>query len=104
MIKVSVSFNKEKYLELTQKEFQQLLSKTSDNIISDLQEQTPKDTGAAANSWEVLSKDKTSFTVSNDKDYIKYLNAGSSRQAPARFIEQIALNYGKPLGPVVDYE
>jgi hypothetical protein len=32
---------------------------------------------------------------------MEYLNAGSSQQAPARFIERIALNYGAPVGTIV---
>jgi HK97 gp10 family phage protein len=104
MIRVKVQYSKNKYLELTNNEVKKLLENTSSEIIKELQEATPKDTGAAANSWSSNKDKKTSFEVTNDKDYVKYLNAGSSKQAPARFIEQIALTYGTPSGPVVDYE
>ena len=64
---------------------------------------TPKKTGYAASKWvQVRNKSLTKpYTVSNSAPYIQRLNEGSSKQAPANFIETIALRYGKPVGAVV---
>jgi hypothetical protein len=88
-------------------------------LIADLERVTPVDTGYARSRWRLdtvpnsgltfkvsyspylfnlLSKD---FVVSNDADYIKYLNAGSSIQAPAYFVEQAILNNGFKLNSVL---
>jgi len=82
---------KKAFKKQIEREISSKLDSVSKAILSDLKEVTPKDTGAAANSWEVtnLDKEKLSFEINNDKDYIKYLNAGSSQQAPANFIERI---------------
>jgi len=73
-------------------------------IVDELELRTPKDTGEAARSWESITVDKHSFNIVNDEDYIKYLNAGSSKQAPANFIEQTVLQYGTAKGNVVEYD
>lgn len=104
MIKVSFKFNKKELDKQVQKEVSKILVKTSEEIIEDLRLATPKDTGAASESWAKTDQKKLTFEITNDKDYVKYLNAGSSRQAPANFIERVALDYGTPKGPIVDYE
>jgi hypothetical protein len=71
--------------------------------LNELVENTPVDTGLAQASWSLSSDGKT-ITITNNQDYVKYLNAGSSKQAPSMFIEQVLLNYGKPKGPIVTYE
>jgi len=70
-------------------------------MVDDLVAATPIDTGLARASWNVDKKGEV-FNVKNDVDYIQYLNQGTSEQAPARFIETIALQYGRPLGTIVD--
>jgi len=62
---------------------------------------TPIDTGLARHSWGVTKMPHV-YNVKNTVPYIQYLNQGSSKQAPARFIEAIALKYGEPLGTIVD--
>lgn len=64
-----------------------------------LEAATPKDTGFASSRWEV-SGIFPRFRVSNDASYIEFLNRGSSKQAPAFFVESIALRFGKPLGVI----
>lgn len=82
--------------ELTQEEAR----KISRKLFEDLKDKTPVDTGLARDSWVFTEKDKR-FDITNDVEYIKYLNQGSSQQAPARFIESTALKYGKPIGTIV---
>ncbi len=69
-------------------------------MVAELREATPVDTGKARSSWSVTPFSH-SFAVVNDTTYIEYLNQGTSKQAPAYFIESIALKYGKPLGSIV---
>jgi hypothetical protein len=106
MIKTRVTYDKSFLKKELEKEIAGNLKPLSEEIISDLKQATPKDTGAAANSWLVsnLDKEKLSFEINNDKDYIKYLNAGSSQQAPANFIERTVLEYGIPKGAIVEYK
>jgi len=68
-----------------------------------LKRATPKDTGFASGSWHIEGSFPR-FRVRNDASYIEYLNNGSSKQAPAFFIEHIALRFGKPVGAVVTVE
>jgi len=78
------------------------LAKVLKIAVQELEEATPVLTGKAAGSWSVsITGDKGE--IKNSEEYMKSLNAGSSRQAPAFFIERIMLKYGKPQGPVVDY-
>lgn len=70
-------------------------------MFNELREATPVDTGLAKNSWKVSELPK-SFYIENTTEYIQYLNEGSSKQAPSRFIESIALKYGKPFGTIVE--
>lgn len=70
-------------------------------LVTELKDNTPIDTGLARKSWSYSKKEK-SFLITNDTEYIQYLNEGSSKQAPAFFIESIALKYGKPVGSIVE--
>jgi hypothetical protein len=91
------------------------------NTLQDIKEATPVDTGRARNSW-ILTKNKRNFTrtgqgqlsigalgpvpddkietlyITNGVPYIDKLNAGSSSQAPARFIERQLLKTYTPDG------
>lgn len=75
--------------------------KTVNKMKSELVRETPIDTGLARASWNVERQDKN-FNLENTAEYIEYLNQGSSKQAPAYFIETVALKYGKPLGTIVE--
>ena len=77
------------------------LLKVSRSMIQDLKEATPVDTGKARESW-VMRQEKQSVVIENTTEYIKYLNEGSSKQAPARFVERIAMQYGTPLGAITE--
>jgi hypothetical protein len=90
-----------------------------EKLVTDLQLKTPIDTGYARSRWSIdtvpnsgmsfrvkyspyvfnfLSKD---FVISNDADYIKYLNRGSSQQAPSFFIEQTILNHSFKVNNII---
>lgn len=67
---------------------------------TELQNKTPVDTGLARSSWEIKEENQN-YNIENNVEYIQYLNEGSSKQAPAYFIESTALKYGVPIGPIV---
>jgi hypothetical protein len=75
------------------------------DLKEDLKEATPVDTGEARDGWEVVQTGPKEFSLVNDVEHIKYLNAGSSEQAPAFFIERTILeNKGVvPNGAIVEY-
>jgi hypothetical protein len=55
-------------------------------LVDKLKEATPVDTGNARDNWKTDGK-----VIYNEVDYIENLNAGSSRQAPAYFVERTLL-------------
>jgi len=86
--------------------------------LAELKRTTPVDTGRARNSWSITTsgsyfrdsiagggsispemalppsdKKLESIYITNGVSYIDKLNAGSSRQAPARFVESAVLQY-----------
>lgn len=77
------------------------LKVTSKKIIEDLRSETPVDTGNARDSW-VSKETSNTVVIENTAEYIKYLNEGSSKQAPAHFVERVALKYGTPLGAITE--
>ena len=87
----------ERLLTLSDNESQKIVN----NFVNELKEVTPVDTGLARDSW-LQTKTKDGIDVSNTTEYIEYLNAGSSKQAPAHFIERTALKYGTPKGVIVE--
>jgi hypothetical protein len=78
---------------------------TAERLVNQLKEVTPVDTGAARDSWRVVSSGNKS-QITNDKDYVKELNAGSSKQAPSHFIEATILSNKDliPNGNIVSYK
>jgi hypothetical protein len=96
---VQASFNvlSENRKQLTKEQARVQVSR----MVNQLREATPVDTGFARSSWSV-HEGVEAFFVENSAPYIQYLNAGTSKQAPANFIEMIALQYGKPIGPIVE--
>jgi hypothetical protein len=76
------------------------LQTKSKELFSDLVNATPIDTGLAQASWEI-AESKNKVVIQNTVEYIQNLNNGSSKQAPANFIERTALRYGKPVGAIV---
>jgi hypothetical protein len=86
-------------------------------LLSTLIARTPIDTGYARSRWmasntqdnavtsykvarSLYLKD-VSFVLINDAPYIKYLNNGYSKQAPAFFIEQTILSRGYKINKIV---
>lgn len=103
-ISISLSNADAEFKKLSQQyliELEKSSDKTVAQMVTNLKEETPIDTGFARESWSVTKKDKV-YLVENSAEYIEYLNRGSSKQAPANFIESVALKYGKPLGTIVD--
>jgi hypothetical protein len=55
--------------------------------LSALKANTPVDTGEARDGWYA-----TDHSIENNVEHVKYLNEGSSQQAPEHFIEQTIIN------------
>ncbi len=87
------------------------LENAVEKAVEDLKIVTPKDTGYAASRWKSYQRNSFKFSFSlknkyllnltesvhyieNDADYISYLNAGWSKQAPSYFIEQTLISNG----------
>jgi len=87
--------------EMLLKEVKDKLIAKSASLLNALKDNTPVDTGKARDSWELKIKSNKHLLIHNDVDYIDELNAGTSKQAPAFFIESTALAYGKPVGSIV---
>jgi hypothetical protein len=69
-----------------------------DQLVKDLKNETPVDTGKARDGWQ-----RDDDSIVNDVEYIDHLNAGSSEQAPAYFVEKTLLSRPgiKPSGIIV---
>jgi hypothetical protein len=69
-------------------------------LLETLKENTPVATGNAQKNWKIEGS-----AIINRTEYLSNLNAGSSKQAPAFFIERAVLNTPgvKPNGTVVTY-
>jgi len=82
----------------------QLMRKV-DAIANKLKEATPVDTGFAEHHWETERHGNTA-KISNATPYISELNAGTSKQAPAHFVEKTVLSIPdvKPNGSIVTYK
>lgn len=73
----------------------------ANKLMSELARETPVDTGKARDSWQLRKVAEGRVVIENKTDYIDDLNRGTSKQAPAFFIENVALRYGKPIGDIV---
>jgi HK97 gp10 family phage protein len=62
----------------------------TEELVKELKSNTPVDTGYARDSWAIKEGD-----IVNTADYIAQLNRGSSKQAPAHFIESTVLSNRK---------
>ena len=82
---------------LSEKEFRSRIA----SMLLMLKASTPKDTGFAQSEWQATGQFPR-LRVLNNASYIEYLNRGSSKQAPAFFVESIALRFGKPYGLVAE--
>lgn len=83
--------NVKQTIDKIKKDFEINLDKNLQNKGKDLvvllKEATPVDTGEAKNGWIYQNK-----SIKNEVEHIKYLNEGSSIQAPAYFIEKTILS------------
>jgi hypothetical protein len=84
--------------KLISKEVSIIKEKKIQKLLSELKQATPVDTGKARDGWYF-----TGSSIRNDVEYIDELNQGTSKQAPAYFIEKTVLaQIGiKPLGVIV---
>lgn len=94
MIKVGIIFDRKNLENLTKKEVVKELTKEQGSILSAMKNETPVDTGEAKSSWRV-SIDKDKVSLENDKDYIFYVNSGTSKIQPRYFIERVCLSFGR---------
>jgi hypothetical protein len=67
-------------------------------LVEKLAEATPVDTGEAQAGWKLESS-----SIVNDVEHIKFLNEGSSQQAPSHFVEKVVLSQPgiRPSGIIV---
>jgi len=74
---------------------------TKKKLLDKLIESTPVATGNAQRNWKIEGS-----AIVNHTEYLSNLNAGSSKQAPAFFIESAVLNTPgvRPNGTVVTYK
>jgi len=56
-------------------------------ILAILRETTPIDTGAARAGWKIVPGPNGGLAVVNAEGHVRFLNLGSSIQAPAGFVE-----------------
>ena len=91
MLKVKVDTSYQKAVQdALEREAVDELNKLVDEIVLELKQITPKDTGFAASRWSrdsIFNTLKDVVGVENDADYIAVLNDGHSQQAPRYFIE-----------------
>jgi len=70
----------------------QLITKTVLDTEKDLQSNppvgTPVDTGVARAGWQYKKVSDNEHTLINNVDYIEYLNQGTSKQSPKKFVEK----------------
>jgi hypothetical protein len=81
-----------------------ILANESKKIISDLKEVTPVLTGKARDSWILANGGSNKPIIKNTVSYISQLNRGSSKKAPAYFIESTVLKRAKPVGTIIDVD
>jgi hypothetical protein len=95
MIKITVNLNLEK-------DFKKAVDRQAKvkllNAVVALKNATPVDTGNARDNWKIESN-----KIINEVEYIEHLNAGSSLQAPAYFVEKTLLAQQgiRPSGTIV---
>ena len=82
-------------------------NETAEQLLENLRNATPVDTGNARDSWFLERATpnlirEVQGVIYNTTEYIDELNEGSSRQAPARFIERAALQLFEPDGVIVE--
>jgi hypothetical protein len=114
LIKIKLNVNKaldKKISNALEDSTNKIIDNAVETAIEELKRVTPKDTGYAASRWTsykqesfkisfslsnkfLISLTESSHYVNNDAEYITYLNAGWSKQAPSYFIEQTLMKSG----------
>ncbi len=81
------------------KEIDRQMDKKLDTLVEKLADATPIDTGEASQGWY-----HTKNSIENDVEHISHLNEGTSKQAPAHFVEATLLSDPsvRPEGIIVD--
>ena len=84
------------------------VARNTEALYREIKATTPVDTGFAQSRWRLVRVASffgklARYRLENDASYINQLNLGSSRKAPARFIEQVSARYGRLVGQVVRY-
>jgi hypothetical protein len=97
MIKLKVKGNLNKDVRA---EIEKQRQKITEDLLNKLKEATPVDTGNARDGWKIDGRN-----IVNNVNYISVLNEGTSKQAPAHFIEKTVLNNPnvKPNGVIVQH-
>jgi hypothetical protein len=72
------------------KELRDTVNSTAEELIQALKAATPVDTGQARDGWRYEDG-----KIINDVEYISELNEGTSKQAPAYFIERTLLAHSQ---------
>jgi hypothetical protein len=114
LIKIKLNVNKaldKKISNALEDSTNKIIDNAVETAIEELKRVTPKDTGYAASRWTsykqesfkisfslsnkfLISLTESSHYINNDAEYITYLNAGWSKQAPSYFIEQTLMKSG----------
>lgn len=114
LIKIKLNVNKaldKRISNALEDSTNKIIEDAVESAIEELKRVTPKDTGYAASRWTsykqesfkisfslsnkfLISLTESSHYVNNDAEYITYLNAGWSKQAPSYFIEQTLMKSG----------
>lgn len=85
-------------IKITIPNISELVNEKINMHVANLKDNTPVDTGKAKAGWYYKNG-----AIQNDVDYIDKLNAGSSKQAPAYFVEKTLLQHGAiPNGTIVE--
>lgn len=71
------------FINSVEKDIKEHTQKISQQIFDDVVDLTPVRTGYAQSRWELNTVSDDQVEVTNDCDYIIYLDQGSSDQAPA---------------------
>lgn len=74
-----------------EKDIQNLVNDTAEQILIAAKKHTPKDTGNLKNAWTLLGRGrghKRKVTISNNLNYAGIIEYGSNKKAPARMLTQ----------------
>ncbi|KAA9018298.1 HK97 gp10 family phage protein [Sphingobium limneticum] len=95
-----IEFNMDEDIELTEAQLLEYVQKTTLDAQRDLILATPIRDGTARRGWvsTTPSKPYEEGVIENNVEYISSLNDGSSKQAPANFVENVVERYNQTGG------